>query len=161
MEGGGTTVRKGISMSIKILAFTAGLLVTSFALAQTSQLEVSNAWARATPGKAEFGAAYVTIQSPTADRLLSVSSPVAKKVEVHTMEMAGMVMKMRPIAALDIPAGSPLALKPGGEHIMLIGLQHPLVEGQSFPLTLNFEKAGARTVTVAVEKAGAMSSMHH
>ena len=44
---------------------------------------------------------------------------------------------------------------------MLIGLQHPLVEGQSFPLTLNFEKAGARTVTVAVEKAGAMSSMHH
>ena len=148
-------------MSIKILAFTAGLLVTSFALAQTSQLEVSNAWARATPGKAEFGAAYVTIQSPTADRLLSVSSPVAKKVEVHTMEMAGMVMKMRPIAALDIPAGSPLALKPGGEHIMLIGLQHPLVEGQSFPLTLNFEKAGARTVTVAVEKAGAMSSMHH
>jgi copper(I)-binding protein len=148
-------------MSIKILAFAAGLVVASAALAQTSQLEVSNAWARATPGKAETGAAYVTIQSPAADRLLSASSPVAKKAEVHTMEMAGMVMKMRPIAALDIPAGSPVALKPGGEHIMLIGLQHPLVEGQSFPLTLNFEKAGARTVTVAVEKAGATSPIHH
>jgi periplasmic copper chaperone A len=147
-------------MSIKILAFAAGLAVASVALAQASQLEVSNAWARATPGKAETGAAYVTIQSPTADRLLSAASPVAKKVEVHTMEMAGMVMKMRPIAALDIPAGSPVALKPGGEHIMLIGLQHPLVEGQSFPLTLNFEKAGARTVIVSVEKAGAMSGMH-
>ena len=147
-------------MSIKILAFAAGLVVASAALAQTSQLEVSNAWARATPGKAETGAAYVTIQSPAADRLLSASSPVAKKAEVHTMEMAGMVMKMRPIAALDIPAGSPVALKPGGEHIMLIGLQHPLVEGQSFPLTLNFEKAGARTVIVAVEKAGATSPMN-
>ena len=148
-------------MSIKILAFAAGLVVANAAFAQTSQLEVSNAWARATPGKAENGAAYVTIQSPAADRLLSASSPVAKKAEVHTMEMAGMVMKMRPIAALDIPAGSPVALKPGGEHIMLIGLQHPLVEGQSFPLTLNFEKAGARTVTVAVEKAGATSPIHH
>jgi periplasmic copper chaperone A len=148
-------------MSIKFLAFAASLAVAGAALAQTNQLEVSNAWARATPGRAETGAAYVTIQSPTADRLLSAASPVAKKVELHTMEMAGMVMKMRPIAALDIPAGQPVTLKPGGEHIMLIGLEHPLREGQSFPLTLNFEKAGARTVTVAVEKAGAMPSMQH
>jgi hypothetical protein len=66
---------------------------------------------------------------------------------------------MRPVAALDIPAGQPVTLKPGGEHIMLIGLQHPLREGQTFPLTLNFEKAGARTVTVAIEKAGAMPAM--
>ncbi len=148
-------------MSIKFLAFAASLAVAGAALAQTNQLEVSNAWARATPGRAETGAAYVTIQSPTADRLLSAASPVAKKVELHTMEMAGMVMKMRPIAALDIPAGQPVTLKPGGEHIMLIGLEHPLREGQSFPLTLNFEKAGARIVTVAVEKAGAMPSMQH
>jgi periplasmic copper chaperone A len=148
-------------MSIKFLAFAVSLAVAGAALAQTNQLEVSNAWARATPGRAETGAAYVTIQSPTADRLLSVASPVAKKVELHTMEMAGMVMKMRPIASLDIPAGQPVTLKPGGEHIMLIGLEHPLREGQSFPLTLNFEKSGARTVTVAVEKAGAMPSMQH
>ncbi len=148
-------------MSIRCFAFAAALAAASAALAQTNQLEVSHAWARATPAKAETGAAYVTIQSPTADRLLSATSPVAKKVELHTMEMAGMVMKMRPIAGLDIPAGQEVALKPGGEHIMLIGLQHPLREGQSFPLTLNFENAGAHTVTVAVEKAGAMPGMHH
>jgi copper(I)-binding protein len=148
-------------MSIRFLAFAAALTAASTALAQSSQLEVSNAWARATPAKAENGAAYVTILSPTSDRLLSASSPVAKKTELHTMEMAGMVMKMRPLAGLDIPAGQPVALKPGGEHIMLIGLQQPLHEGQSFTLTLNFEKAGARTVSVAVEKAGAMSGMHH
>jgi periplasmic copper chaperone A len=146
-------------MSFKFLAFAGALAAGSAVLAQTNQIEVSNAWARATPAKAENGAAYVTIVSPTPDRLLSVSSPVAKKTELHTMEMAGMVMKMRPIAGLDIPAGQPVALKPGGEHIMLMGLQQPLREGQSFALTLNFEKAGARTVSVTVEKAGAMSGM--
>jgi hypothetical protein len=71
------------------------------------------------------------------------------------MEMAGMVMKMRPLAGLDIPAGQSVTLKPGGEHIMLMGLKGPLREGQSFPLTLTFEKAGAREVTVAVEKPAA------
>ena len=142
-------------MSIKFLAFAASLVVASAALAQTNQLEVSNAWARATPGKAENGAAYLTIQSPTPDRLLSVSSPVAKKAELHTMSMEGMVMKMRPLADVDIPAGQPVTLKPGGQHVMLLGLDAPLREGQSFPLTLTFEKAGTRTVTVAIEKPGA------
>jgi periplasmic copper chaperone A len=142
-------------MPIKLLAFAASLALASAALAQTSQLEVSDAWARATPGKAENGVAYLTIRSPSSDRLVSASSPVAKKAELHTMEMAGMVMKMRPLAGLDIPAGQPVTLKPGGEHIMLLGLNRPLREGQSFPLTLNFEKAGTRTVAVAVEKPGA------
>src|ERR1700740_1631653 len=142
-------------MSFKFLAFAASLVVASAALAQTSPLEVSNAWARATPGKAENGAAYLTIQSPTPDRLLSVSTPVAKKAELHTMSMEGMVMKMRPLTGVDIPAGQPVTLKPGGQHIMLVGLDAPLREGQFFPLTLTFEKAGTRTVSVAVEKPGA------
>jgi len=154
-------------MSVKILVFVAGLVVASAALAQPAQLKVNNAWAGATPGKSENGAAYLTIQSPTADRLVSASSPVAKKAELHTMSMQGMVMKMRPIAGLDIPAGQPVTLKPGGEHIMLLGLNQTLHEGQSFPLTLDFEKAGPRTVTVTVEKAGAKgpgpaaAHMHH
>jgi hypothetical protein len=142
-------------MSIKILAFAAGLVITGAALAQPTQLEIDNAWVGATPGRAENGAAYVTITSPTADRLVSASTPVAKKAELHTMSMQGMVMKMRPISGVDIPAGQPVSLKPGGEHIMLMGLNQPLREGQSFPLTLDFEKAGPRTVTVTVEKAGA------
>ena len=139
----------------RVLAIAACLVVAGAASAQTSQLEVAGAWARATPPKAETGIAYLTIRSPTADRLLSVSSPVAKKAELNSMEMSGMVMKMRPLASLDIPAGQPVTLKPGGDHIMLIGLNGPLREGQSFPLTLTFEKAGAREVTVAVEKPGA------
>lgn len=142
-------------MSTKFLAVAAGLVVASAALAQTGQLEVNNAWARGTPEKAENGVAYVTIVSPTADRLVSVSSPAANKAELHTMTMAGMVMQMRPVAGIDIPAGRPVSLKPGGEHIMLLGLHQPLREGQSFLLTLNFEKAGPRVVTVTVEKPGA------
>jgi len=152
-------------MSIKLIALAASLAIASAALAQPTQLEVNNAWAGATPGKAENGAAYLTIQSPTADRLVSVSSPVAKKAELHSMSMQGAVMKMRPIDGLDVPAGQPVALKPGGEHIMLMGLNQQLHEGQSFPLTLDFEKAGPRTVTVTVEKAGAKApgpaAAHH
>ena len=139
----------------KLLAVAACLAIVGAASAQTGQLEVSSAWARATPAKAETGIAYLTIRSPAADRLVAVSSPVAKKAELNSMEMSGMVMKMRPLASLDIPAGQPVTLKPGGDHIMLIGLNGPLREGQSFPLTLTFEKAGAREVTVAVEKPGA------
>ena len=142
-------------MTMRYLALTAGLVIASTALAQPAQLEVNNAWARATAGKADTGVAYVAIQSPTADRLVSLSTPVAKKAELHTMSMQGMVMKMRPLSELDIPARQPVTLKPGGDHIMLMGLNQPLRAGQTFPLTLDFEKAGSRSVTVTVEKAGA------
>ncbi|MBV8119402.1 MAG: copper chaperone PCu(A)C [Alphaproteobacteria bacterium] len=141
--------------SIRIMLFAATVLFVGVASAQTGPLHVENAWARATPGRSEIGAAYVTIQSPTGDRLVAVSTPVAKKAELHTMEMSGMVMKMRPIEGIDIPAGQPVTLSPGGMHIMLIGLKQPLRAGQSFPLTLSFEKAGKRTVNVAIAKAGA------
>jgi periplasmic copper chaperone A len=143
--------------AISLLVLVAGLVFAASAVsAQTAQLEVDNAWARATPGKSAIGAAYVTIQSPTADKLVAVSSPVAKKAELHVMSMSGMVMKMRPIASIDIPAGQAVTLQPGGFHIMLVGLAKPLQTGQSFPLTLTFDKAGSRTVNVAVEKIGAL-----
>jgi periplasmic copper chaperone A len=146
--------------AIRIVLLIAGLVLgAGTASAQTGQIEVSNAWARATPGRSEVGAAYVTIQSPTADRLVAASSPVAKKVELHTMTMSGTVMKMRPVAVIDIPAGQPVALAPDGLHIMLEGLKKPLRAGQSFPLTLTFEKAGKQTVNVAVQQVGAMAPM--
>lgn len=125
------------------------------AAAQTGQIAIDRAWARATPGNSKIGAAYVTIRSPAADRLVAAATPVAQKADLHTVEMSGMVMKMRPVAGIDIPAGTPVTLKPGGYHIMLTGLMRPLRAGETFPLTLTFEKAGARTVTVAVEKVGA------
>jgi periplasmic copper chaperone A len=143
-------------MSKKQLVLAAFLLLAGGAAAQTGLVEVKSAWARATPGNAENGAAYLTLESPTPDRLTGVSTSVAKKAELHTMTMEGGVMRMQPLDAVDLPAGQPVTLKPGAMHIMLLGLTRKLLPGQSFPLTLSFEKAGTREVTVSVEQAGAM-----
>ena len=152
-------------MFLKTVAFAASLLLAGAALAQTAatqaQVEVKDAWARATPGKAENGAAYLTIVSPVPDRLTGVSTPVAKKANLHNMTMEGGVMKMRPLSEVDLPAGQPVTLKPGGTHIMLMGLNRQLTPGEHFPLTLSFEKGGSREVEVAVEKAGAMGPEGH
>ncbi|MBO0738236.1 MAG: copper chaperone PCu(A)C, partial [Alphaproteobacteria bacterium] len=143
-------------MLSRAVFFAACLLIAGGAMGQTGQLEIKTPWARATPGRAENGAAYLTIVSPTADRLIGVSSPVAKKAEPHTMSIEGGIMRMRPLGAIDIPAGQTVTLSPGGMHIMLLSLTQPLRAGQSFPLTLSFEHAGPRQVTVAIVKAGAM-----
>ena len=120
-------------------------------------LVVGDSWARATPGGAHNGAAYVTIENrgPDADRLTAVSSPAAARAALHSHAMEAGVMKMRPVAAVEVAAGAVTAMKPGGLHIMLMGLAAPLVEGGSFPLTLTFERAGALTLEVTVMKSGA------
>jgi periplasmic copper chaperone A len=117
---------------------------------------VTQPWARATPGMSKIGAVYLTLRSPRADALLAAATPVAKEAQLHEMEMSGMVMKMRPLKSVALPAGHPVVFAPGGMHIMLTGLKAPLRAGESFPLTLTFAKAGEETVTVPVAKAGAM-----
>jgi len=130
----------------------------SLALAQTPSIEVQHAWARATPAGAKTAALYMTLvnKGPTADRLLSAATPVAGKAELHTTIDSNGVMQMRPVAALDVQPGTPTVLKPGGYHVMLMGLKGPLVEGQHFTVALTFEKAGTVEATVEVEKVGAM-----
>jgi hypothetical protein len=148
----GEKAMKAVGVLLLILGLACG---AGDAAAQTAQIAIDHAWARATPGNSKVGAAYATIRSPAADRLVAAATPVAQRAELHTVEMSGMVMKMRPVAGIDIPAGTPVSLRPGGYHIMLTGLARPLRTGETFALTLTFEKAGARTVTVAVEKVGA------
>jgi periplasmic copper chaperone A len=144
-------------MGTKLFAFAAGLMMFSgVALAQNGDVKITDAWARATPGGAQTAAAYVTVESTAGDRLTGASTPAAQKAEIHEMTMDGNVMKMRPVEGIDLPAGQSVTLKPGGYHIMLTGLAKPLQEGQTFPLTLDFAKAGTRQVTVSVEKVGAM-----
>jgi copper(I)-binding protein len=147
-------------MRFRLLALAAGLVIVFIsnagAEAQTGGVEIKDPWARATPGGATTAAVYLTIVSIAADRVLGVSTPAAQKAELHQMTMEGGVMKMRQVDAIDLPAGQPVTLKPGGYHIMLTGLAQPLREGQTFTLTLSFEKAGSREVTVPVQKVGAM-----
>ncbi|MBO0737235.1 MAG: copper chaperone PCu(A)C [Alphaproteobacteria bacterium] len=135
--------------------FVTYLLVADGATGQTGQLEIKAPWARATLGQALNSTVYFTIVSSTTDRLTAISSPVAKKAELHTISIGG-VISMRPLAAMDIPAGQTITLTPGGIHIMLQGLTRPFREGETFPLMLWFEHAGPRQVTVPVEDADAM-----
>ena len=141
---------------LSLTAALAFLLFTSAAVAQGGGVEVKDAWARAMPAGAQTGAAYVTLQSPSGDRLTGASTPVAKTAELHSMTMDNGVMKMRQVEGIDLPAGQPVSLKPNGYHIMLMGLTQPLKEGQTFPLTLTFAKAGPENVSVTVEKVGSM-----
>lgn len=124
--------------------------------AQTGGVEITDAWARATPGGAQNGAAYLTLVSPTGDRLTGVASPAAATAQLHEMTNDRGVMKMREVPSIDLPPGQKVTLKPGGLHIMMMGLKHPLRPGQSVPLTLSFEKSGTREVNAAIGKVGAM-----
>jgi copper(I)-binding protein len=138
----------------------AALTFASAAAAKTytlGALSIEDPWARATPGMAANGAAYMVITNAgqAADELVDAASPVAAKVELHTHVMDGDVMRMRPVRAIEVNVGEPAVLKPGGLHIMLIGLKAPLKQGETFPLTLTFAKAGTTTVEVVVQAPGA------
>ncbi len=113
--------------------------------------------ARATAAGQSIGVGYMALVNRGAtDRLVSIrAAGVATSVEMHMMNMTGDVMKMRQVAAIDLPAGKTVALEPGGYHLMLVGLKAPLQAGTQFPMELKFEKAGVVTVQVAVEAPGA------
>jgi copper(I)-binding protein len=122
-------------------------------------VKVVNAWARATPGKAKNGGAYITVMNhgDDDDRLVGAKADVAKRVEIHTHLNENGVMRMRQVDGIDLPAGSSIRMKPGGYHVMFLGLHKPLEKGESFPVTLVFEKAGELETTVTVRSVGAMS----
>lgn len=155
-----------ISINLRTLFLTLAsvAMMATGALAHdftVGDLEVVHPWARASAGPAKSGGAYMTIKNAgsTADRLLSVSSTVAKKTHLHTTVMENNVMKMRPVDAISIPAGGMVELKPGSFHVMFMGLKQPFMEGDMFPLTLTFDTAGTLDIKVYVTEAGAMSSM--
>ncbi|MBS0222424.1 MAG: copper chaperone PCu(A)C [Proteobacteria bacterium] len=121
-------------------------------------LEISQPWARATAPAAPAGGGYLTItnKGTTSDRLMSVRSPAADKVEVHEMKMDGNIMRMRAVEhGLEIAPGATVKLAPGGFHLMMMGLKGPLKQGTRVPLTLTFEKAGSIDVELAVGGMGA------
>lgn len=116
-------------------------------------VEVEKAWARASVGAAKNGAVYMTLVNDTdlQDRLLGVATDGAKKAGLHHSSMEEGVMKMRPLEAIEIAPQARVVLKPGGLHIMLMGLTAPLKQGDSLPLTLTFEEAGELEVMIRVQ----------
>jgi len=137
------------------LALVAFLAVAGTAWAADAPV-VTGAWARATPPGTTVGAAYMTIQGgKESDRLVDARSDRAAMVHLHTVEEQGGVSKMRAIDAVEIPAGQRVSLAPKSTHVMLMGLDGPLVAGQTFVVTLRFAKAGEQPVTVTVKPATA------
>jgi len=136
------------------------------ALAQTPAVpaptvQAKDAWARATASTAKVGGVFMTLTAAGGpDKVVSATTPVSDSVELHETVQDGTVMRMRPVTALAVTPGTPTVLKPGSYHVMLIGLKKPLNRGDTFPLTLTFEKAPPVTVTVSVQAAGATSAGH-
>jgi copper(I)-binding protein len=115
-------------------------------MCMVGSLHISGPWMRATPKGAIVAGGYLTITNMGSepDRLVSVSSSIAGKVEIHQMTMTNGVMKMRPVTALlEIKPGDTLELKPGGYHLMFTQLKTGVRKGEKVKATLTFEKAGA------------------
>ncbi|MCG8509477.1 MAG: copper chaperone PCu(A)C [Rhodospirillales bacterium] len=130
---------------------------------KVGSIVISDPWARASASKMmKAGAAFLELSTHGAemDRLVAAASPVSKKTELHTHLMEKGVMKMRQVEAIEIHPGTPTVLKPGGLHVMFMGLHAPLKEGQEIPITLTFEKAGQVEITAKVMKPGAKGSSH-
>lgn len=143
-------------------ALVAVLLSGAAATARAGDISLDHPWSRATPAGAPVGAGYVTLKNSgaAADKLVSATADVARKVEVHEMAMDNGVMKMRPVNGLEIPAGQSVELKPGGYHIMFMGLKQQLKAGDTVKGVLTFEKAGAVPVEFKVEAMSAGQPGH-
>ncbi len=125
-------------------------------------LRIDRPWSRAAGANAN-GVGFMTIRNTgaQADRLLSASTPAARLVELHTHIRDGDVMRMRPVTDIPLPAGQTVTLRPGGMHVMLIGLTAALNRGATLPLTLHFERAGEVQVTLEIQAAGASGGHTH
>jgi len=144
-------------------AIAAALIVTVSHAAFGSTFKVGSIvietpWSRATPGGAKVGVGYLTIKNDgaTPDRLVSATTAIAGRTEIHLMSMDDGVMKMRPVAdGVPVPANGSLVLGPNSYHLMFMDLARQLKQGEQFPSALVFEHAGTVDVTFDVEAIGA------
>lgn len=124
-------------------------------------ITIGHPYARATAAGQPTGGGYLSFTNAgSTDKLVSISADVSKSVELHQMKMEGDLMKMRQVDGIDVPAGKTVELKPGGYHVMFVGLKAPLKAGDKFPAKLKFEKGGEVDVVFNVEAPGAAPMEH-
>ncbi|MGF0242125.1 copper chaperone PCu(A)C [Rhodococcus sp. IEGM1300] len=143
----------------KLIVVAALLLPACFANAheyKAGELQIAHPWSQELPPNAPTVAAYFVINNTgkTADKLLSVDSPIAGLAQLHEHVMQNDLMKMQQVDSVDVPAGGAVTFAPMAYHVMLLELKDRslLSDGKRFPLTLHFEKSGDVTVEVAVQK---------
>lgn len=144
-----------------------GLFVLAAAAAHVAAaggISAQNAWARPTVEGMRHGGVFVELENRSGrdDVLIAGGSPAAARVEIHEHVRVRDVVRMREAAGgAVLPQGKQTVLRPGGHHIMLIGLKQPLAEGSRFPLTLEFKHAPAQTVEVEVKNAAYLPAHAH
>jgi copper(I)-binding protein len=156
------SIQGWILVSTPIAGFLFSMFVAVTAVAQANAIRVESPWTRATPPGASTGAGFLTAHNANAqaDRLISASSAIAGRTELHEMAMEKDVMKMREVKSIPLAANGKLELKPGGYHLMLLQLKAPLKAGDKVPVTLQFEKAGAIKIELEVRAMGAGAGGH-
>jgi len=149
------TLLPAISLLLAVIPAAAAEHHDGMGHPKVGAIVVEQAWARAS--LTANGAAYVSLQNTgkSTDHLVSIRTPVANRAELHTHLMDKGIMRMRPLKAIELSPGAPAVMRPGGDHIMLMGLKRKLKEGERFPITLRFAKAGEITVMVTVFGPGA------
>ena len=149
----------------RLLAATLLILLAMPAAAheiKVGDLSIVHPWARATAGAAKNGAVYMRIenQGDVDDQIVGMATAAAERVEMHTHIVENGTAMMRKVEAIDLPAHQTIQFKPGEFHIMLIGVDPPLMEYDTFKMTLVFAKAGSVEIEVYVEEAGATEPAH-
>lgn len=148
-----------IALAVFAAATATPLLAHNFSI---GKITIGHPWTRETAPTQVVGGGFmkITNNSKAADRLVSATSPSAKEVQLHTMTMDGGVMRMRQLKdGIIIPAGQNVELKPGGLHVMFMGIKGPFKKDAKIPATLKFERAGTVNVTFAVQPVGAIAPM--
>jgi copper(I)-binding protein len=135
--------------TLRFTALIALLLVASTAAAV--DVKVENAWARAPAPGQKTASAYLELTSGSNAALVAAASPLAERVELHSMTLDGGVMRMRALPRIDLPAGKTVKLAPKGLHLMVFDLKQPLKAGDKLPLVLTIQPAGASATTLKIE----------
>jgi Uncharacterized protein conserved in bacteria len=164
-----TIIRSSIKSIVTITLSSLSFIYTSANVAHghetmNDNITIEHAWSRATAPGAPTGASYATITNKTDNdiTLTSVNSDVAEKIEMHGMKMEGDLMKMFTLEEpLVIPANSSLDIVPNGIHVMLIGLNKPLVVDEHFDMTFNFSNGDSLTTQVNIYKSEEHSMKSH
>lgn len=146
--------RNGLDMKLTTLIAALAVAALAPVSALAGDIVINDAYARASSPAAKAGAAFMQIvnNGDADDRLIAAETDVAVKVELHTHIKDGDVMQMRPIeGGIVLPAGGEHWLKRGGDHVMMMGLKEPLLDGKEILVTLIFEKSEPVTITIPVD----------
>ena len=137
------------------------LSICSVLMVFASDITIQEPYVRATPPNLPNSAAFMRIKNSSNKNIavVNATSNISKVVELHTHDMKDGVMKMYKIPKIDIPANGETVLKPGGLHIMFIGLYNPLVKGKKVTFTLEFSNGETKTITAPIKTV--MGGMKH